>query len=90
MRRLTFPWVTLRSVLGASDHRIKESDIRSVQESLLKFAIQLGHLPHVLLPAEMPAPHLGHDECAIGLRALWKRRRIIVGDGIWTRALILW
>ncbi|RMY65809.1 hypothetical protein D0863_08854 [Hortaea werneckii] len=80
--RLTFPWVTLRSVLGASDHRIKENDIHSVQASFLKFAIQLGHvcttpqLPHVLLPSEMPAPHLGHDECAIGFRALLNRRRV--------------
>ncbi|RMZ05156.1 hypothetical protein D0862_05066 [Hortaea werneckii] len=76
MRRLTFPWVTVRSVLGASDHRVKESDIRSVQASFLKFSIQLGHLPHVLLPSEMPAPHLGHDECAIGFRALLNRRRV--------------
>ncbi|OTA30632.1 hypothetical protein BTJ68_09074 [Hortaea werneckii EXF-2000] len=76
MRRPPFPCVTLRSVFGASDHRIKESDMRSFQASFLKFAIQLGHLPHVLLPSEMPAPHLGPDDCAIGFRALLNRRRV--------------
>jgi len=50
--------------------------MRSFQASFLKFATQLGHvapqLPHVLLPSEMPAPHLGHDECAILFTALLK------------------
>ncbi|RMZ23473.1 hypothetical protein D0859_12475, partial [Hortaea werneckii] len=51
----------------------------SIQASFLRLAIQFGHvcksLPHVLLPSEMPAPHLGHEECVISFGALLSCRR---------------
>ncbi|RMX98678.1 hypothetical protein D0867_12357 [Hortaea werneckii] len=63
MRRLPFPWMTLCLTSGPIHRRIiKESDVLGIRLLFSKLAIQFGHLPHVLLSSEMPAPHLGHDE----------------------------
>ncbi|RMY99320.1 hypothetical protein D0862_07169 [Hortaea werneckii] len=62
MCRFPLPWMTLCLISGPKHHRIKESNVLSTQASSSKLDLQFGHLPHVLPPSEMPAPHLGHDE----------------------------